>query len=225
MIIHREGKRIIYVAAILVLLLATISYRLFPPAHWGLYVIYGSLVLLMLWVIWFFRSPDRDLTKKPDAFISPADGKVLTVRDVDENEVFGRRMRQISIFMSPFNVHLNRIPTDGKISQYRYHPGKYLVAWHPKSSRLNERNTIVVETDGGTRYMVRQIAGVVARRIVCYCHEGKEVKQGDELGFIKFGSRVDLFLPLDARVHVKAGDKVKGGVSTLASFSEDTPQS
>lgn len=211
--------------AFVALVLAVLSYRLFPPAHWGLYTIYGSLMLMMLWVVWFFRSPDRDLAKKPDAFISPADGKVVMVRDVDEKEVFGCRMRQISIFMSPFNVHLNRIPTDGKISQYRYHPGKYLVAWHPKSSHLNERNTIVVETNSGIIYMVRQIAGVVARRIVCYCYEGKQVKQGDELGFIKFGSRVDLFIPMDAMVHVKTGDKVKGGVSTLASFSENASRS
>lgn len=202
---------------LLTVLLALAAIVIFT-AHWLLYAFLVFLLLSLAGVLHFFRSPERKIRPDESAVISPADGKVVVAEEITEEEVFGRPMQQISIFMSPLNVHLNRFPTDGKISRYVYHPGKYLLAWHPKSSLLNERNTIVVETPRGIQYMLRQIAGTLARRIVCYCREGMQVKQGEELGFIKFGSRVDVFLPPDTEVLVKPGDKVRGGITTLARF-------
>ncbi len=219
MTIHKEGKNIVRNAAVIIVLLALAVYLLLPAGHWGLHASFLFLFLLYAWVVMFFRSPGRALTRDPDALISPADGRVIMIKETGEDEVFGQPMQKISIFMSPLDVHLNRCPADARVAGYSYYPGKYLVAWHPKSSRLNEHNSIVFETPGGTRFMVRQIAGFIARRIVCYCHEGKEVRQGDELGFIKFGSRVDLVLPIDTTIHVKPGDKVIGGVTTVAHFA------
>jgi phosphatidylserine decarboxylase len=150
--------------------------------------------------------------------ICPADGKIVIVEEVEEPEYFQGKRLQVSVFMSPLNVHVNRYPTSGKIKFYKYHPGKYLVAWHPKSSTLNERTTVVLEHANGKEVLVRQIAGAVARRIVCYAKEGETVKQNQELGFIKFGSRVDLFLPLDAKVIVRPEQIVKGGQTVIAEW-------
>ena len=142
---------------------------------------------------------------------------MVAIEEVEEPEYFnGEKRIQVSVFMSPLNVHLNRYPISGKIAYAKYHPGQFLVAWHPKSSTENERNTVVIETEFGPSVLIRQIAGFVARRIVWYCNQGDDVKQGDELGFIKFGSRVDLFLPLDAEIKVELKEKVKGGISILA---------
>ncbi len=217
--IHQEGKRIVLYTGVLTGLVASFIIYTGPEPGWLLYLYLALLLVVFALVIFFFRSPTRLLEEFPGAVISPADGTVVKVEQVEEDEYFKKPMIQLSVFMSPFNVHLNRIPANGKVVFYRYHPGKYLVAWHPKSSRLNERNTIIIETLGGIRFMVRQIAGVFARRIVCYCSEGHEVRQGEELGFIKFGSRVDLFLPVGTDIRVKKGDRVKGGVDLLAYFS------
>ncbi len=218
--IHKEGRKIVIFTAIFMMACAGAAIVLFPPSSWQLYLILALLLSFFSGIVYFFRSPARRIKKDREVVYSPADGRVVVVEQTTEKEVFDQPMKQVSVFMWPLNVHLNRFPTDGKVSRYVYHPGKYLVAWHPKSSQLNERNTIVIETPQGIRYMLRQIAGVLARRIICYCREGMEVRQGEELGFIKFGSRVDLFLPADAQILVKPGDRVKGGLSVLARFNE-----
>ncbi len=214
--IHKEGRKIIAVSAIIISLMALAVLLLVPSYHWALYVVLAFLLLFFLWIGWFFRSPRRSINRQEDAFLSPADGRIVFAGEVREAHHIGKVMQKVSIFMSPLNVHLNRYPADGRILSYQYFPGKYLVAWHPKSSDMNERNAIVVETSQGAQIMLSQIAGTVARRIVCYGSEGKEVRQGEELGFIKFGSRVDLYLPKDVQVMVKPGDKVKAGLDTLA---------
>lgn len=152
--------------------------------------------------------------------LCPADGKVVVIEETEETEYFHDRRIQVSIFMSPVNVHINRNPVSGIVRFFQYHPGKYLVAWHPKSSTLNERTSIAVRTSNGKEVLFRQIAGAMARRIVWYVKEGMAVEQGAEFGFIKFGSRVDVFLPLDAKVDVKIGDKVSGGLTVLGRFGE-----
>lgn len=177
-----------------------------------------SLVLFGL-VVQFFRIPNRPLTLHDGQVVAPADGTVVVIEETDEAEYFKDRRRQISIFMSPLNVHVNRNPVSGIVKYFRYYPGKYLVAWHPKSSTENERTTVVLEMKSGVQVLFRQIAGAVARRIIWYVKENQPVEQGSEMGFIKFGSRVDVFLPLNADVKVKIGDKMKGGVTVLAEFS------
>ncbi len=174
-----------------------------------------SLIVFIL-VVQFFRIPTRLLTTGELQVIAPADGKVVVIEETTENEYFQDRRRQISIFMSPLNVHVNRNPVSGIVRYFKYFPGKYLVAWHPKSSTENERTTVVIQLTNGAEVLLRQIAGAVARRIIWYVKEGQPVKQGEELGFIKFGSRVDVFLPLDAQVNVKIGDVMKGGVTVIA---------
>lgn len=174
-----------------------------------------SLVLFAL-VVQFFRIPNRLLTTGDTQVIAPADGKVVVIEETNETEYFKDNRRQVSIFMSPLNVHVNRNPVSGVVRYFKYFPGKYLVAWHPKSSTENERTTTVVETKTGIEVLFRQIAGAVARRIVWYVKEGEPVEQGTEFGFIKFGSRVDIFLPLDADIKVNIGDITKGGVTVIA---------
>ncbi len=217
MTIHKEGKKIV-ADSFLALFCALGAYLI-----WGGWFLLLFLVAIVIWtglVLNFFRSPERSFTPDPDVINCPADGKVVIVQKVFEPEYFKEERWQVSIFMSPLNVHLNRVPMTGKVRYYRYHPGKYLVAWHPKSSLLNERNTIVLEDEQGRNLLVRQIAGAVARRIVCYMKEGKTVAQGAELGFIKFGSRVDLFLPLDVEILVSVDDLVKGNVDSIARWSQ-----
>jgi phosphatidylserine decarboxylase len=150
--------------------------------------------------------------------IAPADGKMVIIEDVEEPEYFKGKRLQLSIFMSPLNVHVNRNPVTGTVKFFKYHPGKYLVAWHPKSSTLNERTTVVVENEAGIPVLYRQIAGAVARRIRWYIKEGDPVVQGQEYGFIKFGSRIDIFLPVGTKVNVNINDKVRGGETVLATF-------
>jgi len=174
-----------------------------------------TLVLLLL-VLQFFRNPKRTTPINEKHLISPVDGKVVIVEEVFEKEYFKDKRLQVSIFMSPLNVHVTRYAMSGTVKFSKYHPGKYLVAWHPKSSELNKRTTIVLENESFGEILYRQIAGAVARRIVNYAQEGTQVVQGEDAGFIKFGSRVDLFLPLNTQLNVKVNDVVKGGVQTIA---------
>ena len=197
----------------LILLNAAAWYRLPAIAFW--LIVLASVVVYAL-VLQFFRNPVRKLPAADNNLVyAPADGKICVIEQVMENEFFHEKRLQVSIFMSPLNVHVNRNPLSGKIAFFRYHPGKFLVAWHPKSSEENERTTVVYDT-GTVKILMRQIAGAVARRIRWYVHEGQDVVQGDDMGFIKFGSRVDLFLPLDAKVEVKMDEMVKGNKTVIA---------
>ncbi len=217
--LHKEGHRIVLLFTVVFILLKVGVHLWVAGEGWMHYILYLLLFLFWIGVLYFFRSPNRSISQSELGVVSPADGTVVVVEQTIENEFFRQTMKQVSIFMSPLNVHVNRSPSDARVVNFRYHPGKFLVAWHPKSSIYNERTSIVFETPAGFTYMVRQIAGAVARRIVCYCKEiGQEVSQGEEIGFIKFGSRVDVFLPVDAAILVKPGDKVKGGITNLASF-------
>lgn len=173
-------------------------------------------IILFLIVLQFFRHPSRKLTINEKYIIAPADGKVVVIEETEETEYLKEKRLQVSIFMSPINVHVNRYPVSGEVVFSKYHPGLYLVAWHPKSSTENERTTVVVQTKNQVRILFRQIAGALARRIVCYSQQGEIIRQGDEMGFIKFGSRVDLFLPLNSKIKVGLDQKVKGGVSVIA---------
>jgi phosphatidylserine decarboxylase len=215
--IHREGYVILLIAFIFLSALGWISsyYIQIPWIKWGVWAV---LFVMFILVLQFFRNPSRHTVKNPEHIIAPADGEIVVIEKTTENEYFKDERIQISIFMSPLNVHVNRNPISGKIDFYRYHPGKYLVAWHPKSSELNERTTVVIEDEKGRKVLFRQIAGAVARRIKCYLEESQTVEQGKEMGFIKFGSRVDVFVPLDAQINVKIGDKPRGGETVLATF-------
>jgi phosphatidylserine decarboxylase len=212
---HKEG----YVSLALVLVFSAIItfiahyfFPTFPIAHWFAYLV--SLFFTVV-ILQFFRNPTRQHTKGDNLIMAPADGKVVVIEETEEAEYFKDRRLQVSIFMSPINVHINRYPISGVVSFFKYHPGKFLAAWEPKSSTDNERTTIVVKHKNGTEILFRQIAGALARRIVWYCKEGDVAEQCGEMGFIKFGSRVDLFLPLGTRLNVKIGDVVKGGQSVL----------
>lgn len=181
----------------------------------------GVSVLAFLLLLQFFRSPFRNLLTHEDLIIAPADGKVVVIEDVHEPEFFKDTRRQISIFMSPINVHITRNPVSGVVKYFKYHPGNYFVAWHPKSSTKNERTTVVVTSSVGADILFRQIAGAMARRIVWYVTEGDEVNQGEEFGFIKFGSRVDIFVPVDTTIKVKIGEKTKGGQTVIAQLKTE----
>lgn len=215
--LHREGKTIMITTGLVLLALNLLAYfYLFSDnTTAAMLLALVSLVLFVL-VVQFFRIPNRLLTTGDTQVIAPADGKVVVIEETNETEYFKDHRRQVSIFMSPLNVHVNRNPVSGVVRYFKYFPGKYLVAWHPKSSTENERTTTVVETKTGIEVLFRQIAGAVARRIVWYVKEGEPVEQGTEFGFIKFGSRVDVFLPLDADIKVNIGDITKGGVTVIA---------
>ena len=218
MYIHKEGYKIS--AAAIAIAIGITSLLVFILDSWN---VYWYILVAFVWilagiVIRFFRIPKRELVHNENQIIASADGTIVVVEKVFEPEVLNQECIQISTFMSPNNVHVNRYPVGGKVVYTNYHSGKYLIAKHPKSSTLNERTTICIETESGQKVVVRQIAGALARRIVCYAKEGEQVTQGAELGFIKFGSRVDLFIPLDSTVHVDLEDKVKGGLSILASL-------
>ena len=218
MTIHKEGYKTIAISTILFGVINLLSFYFIsssaPIISWIIFI--GTLGLLFF-VISFFRIPKRTLTIDENAIIAPADGKVVVIEEVQADEYFTDRRIQVSIFMSPLNVHVNRNPVAGEVVYSQYHKGKYLVAWHPKSSTENERHSVVYRKDG-KEILVKQIAGAVAKRIVNYLQTGRQVKQTEEMGFIKFGSRVDLLLPLDARIHVKMGDKPQGGVTVIASW-------
>jgi phosphatidylserine decarboxylase len=214
MTLHREGFKIILFST---LILGGLNFGLHEwiGDNWITQtVLLVSLVVYIL-IIQFFRNPSRFTPVDENHVIAPADGKVVVIEDVEEPEFFKGKRKQVSIFMSPLNVHVNRYPISGKVVYQRYYPGKYLVAWHPKSSTENERTTVVVE-NAKTQVLFRQIAGALARRIVCYAKEGDAATQGAEYGFIKFGSRIDLFLPVDCKINVNLGQKTKGGETILA---------
>jgi phosphatidylserine decarboxylase len=212
---HREGSRIIMNSFILAAIITVLAeYKI--SIEWLKMLIQITTLVLLLLVLQFFRNPKRTTPKNEKHLISPVDGKVVIVEEVFEKEYFKDTRLQVSIFMSPLNVHVTRYAMSGTVNFSKYHPGKYLVAWHPKSSELNERTTIVLENESFGEILYRQIAGAVARRIVNYAQEGTQVVQGEDAGFIKFGSRVDLFLPLNTQLNVKVNDVVKGGVQTIA---------
>lgn len=213
--IHREGYRsLLYAAIFVACLIVGTHYLVGNNIIFKLIVALGIVFFLI--ILQFFRVPVRKTNQNPKHIIAPADGKVVVIEEVVETEYFKTPRRQISIFMSPINVHINFNPLSGIVSYFKYHPGKYLVAWDPKSSTDNERTTLVVKHQNGTEVLFRQIAGALARRICWYVKEGDTVEQGKEFGFIKFGSRVDVFLPLDAKILVNLNDKPVGGETVIA---------
>ncbi|PZR24950.1 MAG: phosphatidylserine decarboxylase family protein [Citrobacter freundii] len=218
MTFHKEGYTSIAIAAIVFGILNLLSfYFLSFNFPWLTALIFIVTLVLLILVISFFRIPKRDLTISDSAIVAPADGTVVAIEEVQADEYFPDRRIQVSIFMSPLNVHVQRNPVTGDVVYSQYHKGKYLVAWHPKSSTENERHTTVYRKNG-KEVLTKQIAGALAKRIINYVKAGQQVKQGDEMGFIKFGSRVDLLLPLDAKVKVKIGDKPLGGVTVVAEW-------
>lgn len=215
--LHKESKGTIAVASILFAIIAAAS--IYFLEMWSLLIIVPLLVIYSL-VFWFFRVPNRDILDHVENVIAPVDGKVVMIKEVEEDEFIKGKAIQVSIFMSPLNVHICRYPVSGDVIYKKYHPGKYLVAWHEKSSTENERTTIAVESLTKHKVVFRQIAGYVARRIIFYCNEGDKAKAGHEFGFIKFGSRMDIFLPLDTEIICKIGDKTKGGVDVIAKMRD-----
>ena len=218
MTIHKEGYVIILTTLAILLVLNVGAHFLWADNKLVQNVGYAASVVFFLLIVQFFRSPDRTLVPNENLIMAPADGKVVVIEEVEEPEYFQGRRKQVSIFMSPLNAHVNWYPIGGEIQYVKYHPGKYLVAWHPKSSTLNERTTIVVKDEQGREILIRQIAGAVARRIIYYAEEKQEVIQGGQLGFIKFGSRVDVYLPLDAEVMVELEQSVSGSRTPIARF-------
>jgi len=211
--IHKEGYSLLAISALLLVVLNYAIGELAPGLFWPVLVL---TVVLYLIILQFFRNPVREVLIADNHIVyAPADGRVCVIEEVVENEYFKEKRIQVSIFMSPFNVHVNRNPVSGVVHYFRYHKGKYLVAWHPKSSTENERTTVVYGM-GNTEILMRQIAGALAKRIKWYISEGDQVQQGRDMGFIKFGSRVDLFLPLDASIEVQMDQMVKGNKTVIA---------
>lgn len=215
--IHREGYGIILAITLALVLILALVY-IFAPIPWLLGILGAAALGFWIFVLQFFRNPERKIQVHKGRIYAPADGKVVVIEETEEPEYFRDRRIQISIFMSPLNVHANRNPISGEITYQQYHPGKYLVAWHPKSSTENERNTLVYQHSDGSELLVRQIAGAVARRIISYVHTGEQVQQGQEFGFIKFGSRLDVLLPRDAQIKIKIGDSTRAGLTLLAEW-------
>jgi phosphatidylserine decarboxylase len=213
---HKEGFKIILYAA-LILVASLLLIDNFIETYWLQKSLMILILVFFILILQFFRDPKRNTNHNDDQVIAPADGKVVVIEEVFENEYFKGKKRQISIFMSPLNVHVTRYPVSGLVKYSKYHPGKYLVAWHPKSSVDNERTTIVVENPSIGEILYRQIAGAVARRIVNYAAKEQQVIQGEDAGFIKFGSRIDIFVPLDMKIHVELDQKTKGGETIIAS--------
>lgn len=215
MTLHKEGKATITLAIVILGLLNAVLWRYVPVFWFNILLLVVSLVIFGL-ILWFFRNPNRKVSKLDNSLVyAPADGKVVVIEDTIESEYFEDERLMISIFMSPLNVHSNHHPVGGTISYEKYHKGKYLVAWHPKSSTENERHTTVYKT-GNTEILCRQIAGALARRIVNYVKAGDQVEQGGEMGFIKFGSRVDIYLPVGTKYNVKLGQTVTSNVDVIA---------
>lgn len=212
---HREGYKIILISTLIVFI-SIIMLDKFLTIDWLRITISYLIIILYILILQFFRNPKRNTNIDENHIISPVDGKVVVIEEVEETEYFKDKRIQISIFMSPLNVHVTRYPVSGKITYSKYHPGKYLVAWHPKSSTENERTTIVVNSKKIGEILYRQIAGAMAKRIVNYAKVNENVTQGNDAGFIKFGSRVDVFLPLNTKINVKLNQKVKGGEEVIA---------
>lgn len=216
MTIHREGRVLLFWLLIILALLNYLLYYFLPDERlWINVSLLGSMVIYLI-VLQFFRNPIFPLPNEEGLVFAPADGKVVVIEETFEGEYLKEKRRQVSIFMSPINVHVNRSPIKGVVEFFQYHPGKYLVAWHPKSSTENERTTMVIKNANGTKLLVRQIAGALARRIKWYVKAGSELEQGAEFGFIKFGSRVDIYLPLDAEILVSLDQVTKGARTPIA---------
>src|SRR5471030_498532 len=221
MTIHKEGYSSIAICILFIFVLNAFIQFFFPDytvVKWIFYILSFALFVIILQ---FFRSPKITISKDERYVLCPADGKVVVIEETTETEFLKDKRIQLSVFMSPINVHINRNPISGVVKYFKYNPGKYLVAWHPKSSTENERTTIVIENSNGVAVLFRQIAGALARRIVWYVKEGDQVEQGEQFGFIKFGSRVDVFLPLGSQIRVAIGQAVKGGRTILAELSEN----
>ena len=211
--LHREGKATIIIAFLALVLFGGAAFFFLEKYHW---IVTLPLFILFGLVLWFFRVPERNILEQVENVLAPVDGKVVMIKEVEENEILKTRCIQVSIFMSPLNVHICRYPVTGTVFYKKYHSGKYLMAWNEKSSTENERTTTAVDTLTNHKVAFRQIAGYVARRIVMYSKEGDQAKAGHELGFIKFGSRMDVFLPLDTEILCKIGDITTGGIDVIA---------
>ena len=216
--IHKEGHKIIPIAAMILAGLCWLLVWLIPIDFVD-YILLGGASIVFILVVRFFRNPEVECPQKENVIYAPADGKVVVIEKTSESEFLQDERIQISIFMSPLNVHVNRSPIKGAIEYFKYHKGKFLVAWHPKSSTDNERTTMSLKLENGTSVVVRQIAGAVARRIAFYPKVGDQIESGNDFGFIRFGSRVDVFLPKDAQINTKIGDRTKGGLTELAYLS------
>ena len=213
--IHKEGHRIIFITIVILL---SLNYSVtYFDIEWLKNITLITSIIFFLLILQFFRNPIRIVTASENEVVAPADGKVVVIEEVEETEYFKDKRIQVSIFMSPINVHVNRYPINGKVQYVKYHPGQYLVAWHPKSSTENERTTVVVENDK-IAILFRQIAGALARRIVMYSKENDIANKGDDFGFIKFGSRVDLFFPLGTKIEVELNQLVQGNKTIIASY-------
>lgn len=219
MTIHKEGYPSLLITILVLGILNIASFQFIENYPIIQNIVLGISVILFLIVLQFFRHPNRNIVQNDKHIIAPADGKVVVIEETTEIEFLKDKRIQVSIFMSPINVHVNRFPVGGKVTFSKYHPGLYLVAWHPKSSTENERTTVVIETPSKVSVLMRQIAGALARRIVCYAKEGDNASQGAEMGFIKFGSRVDLFLPLGTKINVNLEQKVRGGETVIAELA------
>ncbi|MEC8603523.1 MAG: phosphatidylserine decarboxylase family protein [Bacteroidota bacterium] len=215
--LHKEGTKII-IYTVLLLSAINLAFFQFLDVPFLNYTLLSISVVLLVLVLNFFRVPLRKVTINDKNILAPSDGKLVVIEQVQENEYLKEKCIQLSIFMSPLNVHKQWFPINGKVEYTKYHPGKYLVAWHPKSSTENERSTTVISSNNGTKILFRQIAGAVARRICNYANLGQTITQKDEAGFIKFGSRVDVFVPINATIKVKIGDKIIGGQTILATI-------
>lgn len=216
MTFHKEGYTSLALCILVIFIANAAIQYYFPDAtilKWFVYILSAFLFII---IVQFFRNPHFDIIQDEKTILCPADGKVVVIEETTETEFLKDKRIQVSVFMSPVNVHVNRNPISGVVKYFKYHPGKYLVAWHPKSSTENERTTVVIENKAGTQILFRQIAGALARRIVWYVKEGDNVMQGDQFGFIKFGSRVDVYLPLGTKINVEIGEVVKGGRTVLA---------
>ncbi len=216
--IHKEGFPTILITTVIVAVILLLTVLLIMPAYPIIgWIVAVGIVGLLIFILSFFRIPNRDYTEGEDVIVAPCDGTVVVIEEVEADEYFTDKRLQLSIFMSPLNVHVNRNPVTAEVLYSQYHKGKYLVAWHPKSSTDNERHSVVYRQHG-KEMLVKQIAGALAKRIVNYLKPGDIVKQGAEMGFIKFGSRVDLLLPLDTKIEVRMNQKVKGGVTVLGKW-------
>ncbi len=212
---HKEGAVSIVLASLVTVAIIFAADHFLKEHYWVMKGVQVLALLLLIIILQFFRNPNRSIRALEHTIVAPVDGKVVVIEEVMENEYFKDKRLQVSIFMSPINVHVTRYPISGKVNFSKYHPGKFLVAWHPKASEENERTTIVIENEAFGEILYRQIAGALAKRIVNYAKQGEMVTQGDDAGFIKFGSRVDLFLPLGTKLNVKLNDKVKGNQSII----------
>jgi phosphatidylserine decarboxylase len=219
MTIHKEGRVLLFISLIILVGIIWLVDYFFHDAEIIRNIIIAIGVVFYLLFLQFFRSPIFEIKVNEKQILAPADGKVVVIEETLETEYLKSKRKQVSIFMSPVNVHVNRMPVAGLISYFKYHPGKYLVAWHPKSSTENERTTIVAKMKNGNEILFRQIAGALARRIKWYVKEGQPMQQGEEFGFIKFGSRVDIFLPLDAKINVVIGEVTKGGRTVIGELA------